>query len=51
MLLSVRHEPQEFREPWGEQGESQQALADPRQHGTVSCPASTQIAATLAFFF
>jgi hypothetical protein len=46
MLASMHHE---LREPREEQGESEQALADPRQHGIVASPANTRIAASLVF--
>jgi hypothetical protein len=50
MLSSVHHKQHEFREPQGEQGESQQVLADPLQDGIVASSAHTQIVATLVFF-
>jgi hypothetical protein len=36
MLSIVWHEQHEFREPRGEQGDTQQALAGPRQHGIAA---------------
>jgi hypothetical protein len=50
MLSSICLEQHEFREPRGEQGESQQALADPCQQGIVASLINTWIAATMVFF-
>jgi hypothetical protein len=50
MLSSIHFKQHELREPRGEQGESQQAIADPRQHGIVASPANTRIAAILVLF-